>query len=79
MEVASQREALGIGDEAVFWKWMRAAFSQKRKTLFNNWKGLCEPERLRTAMEGMGLDARLRAETLSLQQLATLQEMVQNG
>ncbi|MBI4460956.1 MAG: ribosomal RNA small subunit methyltransferase A [Acidobacteria bacterium] len=72
MPVASQKEPLGIGDEEDFWRWMRAAFAQKRKTLINNWKQRCEPERLKSAMEELGLDQRARAESLSLAQLAAL-------
>ena len=72
MTVAPQREALGIRDELAFWKWMRAAFAQKRKTLVNNWKGLCSAERLRAALEPMGVSAQTRAEALSLEQLGTL-------
>ncbi len=72
MKVAPQRKALGIGDEPTFWKWMRAAFAQKRKTLINNWKSLCNAERLRAALEQMGVSANVRAEALSLEQLASL-------
>jgi len=72
MPVAPQREALGIRDEAEFWKWMRASFAQKRKTLVNNWKGLCDSERLRDAMKEQGIDSRARAEALSLTQLSSL-------
>jgi 16S rRNA (adenine1518-N6/adenine1519-N6)-dimethyltransferase len=76
MAVWSQRDALGIADEAAFWKWMRAAFAQRRKTLVNNWKSLCELEQLRSAMEQLGIDSRARAESLSLQQLAVLYRAV---
>jgi 16S rRNA (adenine1518-N6/adenine1519-N6)-dimethyltransferase len=72
MVVAPQRGALGITDENAFWKWMRAAFAQKRKTLVNNWKALCDAEKLRAAMEKHGMDVRARAETLSLSHLAAL-------
>ena len=72
MPVAPQKEALGIRDEAKFWKWMRAAFAKRRKTLANNWKGLCDSERLRAAMKEQGIDLRARAEALSLTQLASL-------
>ncbi|MBI3894916.1 MAG: ribosomal RNA small subunit methyltransferase A [Acidobacteria bacterium] len=74
MEIAPQKEALGIQDEETFWRWMKAAFAQKRKTLVNNWKQLCQPERLRRAMEQFGIDRRARAEALSLVQLAALQK-----
>ena len=73
MPVAPQKEALGIRDEAGFWKWMRTAFAKKRKTLANNWKDLCDSERLRAAMKEQGIDPRARAEALVLSQLASLQ------
>ncbi len=78
MRVAPQREALGIAaeDEREFWSLLRRAFSQKRKTLVNNWKGLLEEERLRTALEKAGIDQRARAETLSLGQFAMLFQKV---
>ena len=79
MTVAPQKEALGIEDEEAFWKWMRAAFAQKRKTLVNNWKGLCEPERLRAAMESQQINVRARAEALSLAQLAGLHRALFRG
>jgi 16S rRNA (adenine1518-N6/adenine1519-N6)-dimethyltransferase len=75
MTVAPQRKALGVGEETIFWKWMRAAFSQKRKTLVNNWKSLCDADRLRAGMREMGIDPRARAEALSLAQLAELQRV----
>ena len=74
MTVAPQKEALGIQDEEQFWKWMRAAFAQRRKTLVNNWKSLCDAERLRAAMEQQGINPRARAEALSLAQLAALKK-----
>lgn len=72
MKVAPQKAALRVADEELFWRWMRAAFAQKRKTLLNNWKHLCDPARLRATLEEQGIDPRTRAETLSLAQLACL-------
>lgn len=72
MRVAPQKEELGIEDERAFWQLVRAAFAQKRKTLVNNWKSRCDPERLRRAMAALHIDPRARAETLSLAQFAAL-------
>ena len=74
MPVAARREALGIkaSDEWTFWSLLRQAFSQRRKMLFNNWKSAVREERLRAAMEKLGIDARSRAEALSLEQFAAL-------
>ena len=79
MTVAPQREALGIHDEAAFWKWMRAAFSHKRKTLVNNWKALCDAGQLRAAMEQLEINPRARAEALSLAQLAALHNTLRDA
>jgi 16S rRNA (adenine1518-N6/adenine1519-N6)-dimethyltransferase len=80
MQVSPQRQALGIaeGDEKAFWNLVRRAFSQKRKTLFNNWKGTCEEGRLRAALGNTGIDSRARAEALSLEQFAALFKMLQS-
>ena len=74
MRVAPLRKALDIsaGEETAFWSFVRAAFSQKRKMLVNNWKGLYEAERLLKAMERAGVDPQVRAEALSLQEFAAL-------
>jgi 16S rRNA (adenine1518-N6/adenine1519-N6)-dimethyltransferase len=72
MTVALQRDRLGIRDEQAFWKWMRAAFAHKRKTLVNNWKGFRSAERLHTALKQIGVSAQTRAEALTLEQLAML-------
>ena len=74
MRMAPRREALGIkpNDEWTFWSLLRQAFSQRRKTLFNNWKSAVREERLVAAMEKLGVEPRARAETLSLEQFAAL-------
>jgi len=72
MPVAPKKEKLQIEDEEAFWRLVQAAFGQKRKTLANNWKGRCDPERLRAAMAELGIDPRARAETLGLEQFAGL-------
>ena len=72
MPVAPKKEKLGIKDERGFWRLVQAAFGQKRKTLANNWKGLCDSERLRTAMAELEIDPRARAETLRLEDFGAL-------
>jgi len=79
MRVAWQKEKLGIEDEKAFWKLVRAAFAQKRKTLVNNWKARCDPERLRAVMTDLGIDWRARAETLSLAEFAALFKTLRSG
>lgn len=48
------------------------AFSQRRKTLRNNLKGVIED----ATIEGLGIDPACRAETLSLDQLFDLSEVL---
>lgn len=63
------------GDEAGFFRLIRAAFSQRRKTAANaiaNGLGLPKAQVL-AAMEAAGLDARLRPEQLDLQGYCALQ------
>jgi 16S rRNA (adenine1518-N6/adenine1519-N6)-dimethyltransferase len=81
MRVAPRRDALGIkpNDEWTFWSLLRQAFSQRRKTLYNNWKAAVREERLRAAMDKLGIDARSRAEALSLEQFAALFEALSPG
>ena len=79
MAVTPKRKKLGVEDETAFWRLVRAAFAQKRKTLVNNWKGRCDAERLRAAMRELGIDPRARAETLGLEQFAGLAQRIQWG
>ena len=79
MQAAPQQEKLDIKDERAFWRLVQAAFGQKRKTLANNWKGRCHPERLRDAMAELGIDPRARAETLGLEQFAGLYKRIKSG
>ncbi len=55
-----------------FLKFIRSAFAQKRKTLRNNLKEHHQPEVLRAALDSAGLRADIRAEALTLEQMAAL-------
>ncbi|MBI4464896.1 MAG: ribosomal RNA small subunit methyltransferase A [Acidobacteria bacterium] len=78
MSIAPQKQALGIEDEGAFWKLVRAAFAHRRRTLCNNWKGLCDAEQLRHSLSNLGIDLRARAETLSLTQYACLYQALKS-
>lgn len=69
-----------LRDEAFFFKTVKAAFSQRRKTAVNGLSsGLSLPkERILAALEQMGLPAAVRAETLTLGQFAALSDLL-NG
>jgi 16S rRNA (adenine1518-N6/adenine1519-N6)-dimethyltransferase len=67
-----QRAELGLSDEAQFLDFVKLCFAQKRKTLVNNLRSLAAPDRLRGALEHLGLRPDARAEQLGLPLLAAL-------
>jgi 16S rRNA (adenine1518-N6/adenine1519-N6)-dimethyltransferase len=64
-------------DEALFFRVVRAGFSQKRKTLRNSLSaGLgLSPADMEEALEQAGVDPRRRAETLSLKEWGGVVQM----
>ncbi len=65
--------AVKVKDEKRFFRVVRAAFGQRRKTLFNALKGAgFLKEEVRLAMEQAGIEPERRGETLSLQEFAAL-------
>ena len=65
--------AVAVRDEKCFFRVVRAAFGQRRKTLANALKGGGFPkEQVRDAMERAGIDPLRRGETLSLAEFAAL-------
>ncbi len=78
LTIAPRFAELGVEPQP-FLRFLRAAFAQKRKTLWNNLKGLHEADSLRTAYSVAGLRMDVRAEALSLQQMATLWRALQTN
>ncbi len=66
--VPYEQPPVDVGDEAQFAKLVARAFTQRRKTLRNNLKGLLDSE----AIEACGIDPGRRPETLSLEEFAAL-------
>ena len=64
-------ESLGV-PEAEFIAFLKLAFGQKRKTLWNNLKEKYPAELLKAAMEKAGVKPNVRAEALSLEKTAGL-------
>ncbi len=64
-------EPRGAADPA-FFRLLKAAFAQKRKTLFNNLKPVYGAEAARLALERTGIDGRSRAEQLPLERFQDL-------
>jgi len=60
-------------DEALFAKIVRAAFAQRRKTLWNNLRHIGIPEEMvGRIFAGSGIDRTRRAETLSVEEFSLL-------
>ena len=59
-------------DETAFFRVVRAAFNQRRKTLANALDGLCGRERAAAAIAACGLDGNVRGEALGLEEFAAL-------
>ena len=68
-----QKPAVEVEDVKFFFRVVRAAFGQRRKTLINSLAGAgFTRELLSKALEASNIDSQRRAETLSLQDFATL-------
>ncbi len=65
-----------VEDESYFFALVRACFAQRRKTVHNNlahyFKQKHDKELLRTILEDVGIDPRTRAESITIEQFATL-------
>lgn len=68
------RPAVAVADEAMFFRVVRAAFSQRRKTLRNALAGglSLPPEAVAAAAWASGIDPARRGETLALEEFAAL-------
>ena len=67
------RQEPNLPDEALFVKIVRAAFAQRRKTLWNNLRHIGIPEEMVGRMfAGSGIDRTRRAETLSVEEFSLL-------
>ena len=71
LKMDSRLEKLNVPEEE-FIAFLKLAFGQKRKTLWNNLKGDYENRKLRAAMEQSGISSNARAEELSVERSAAL-------
>ena len=69
LRIAPKGERLGVNTRD-FLNFCKLAFAQKRKTLFNNLRGVYDESSVRAALQGVGVHASARAEELSLNSLA---------
>lgn len=72
-----------IDDENKFFKMTKAAFSQRRKTINNNYQSLfvngkVNKEKILEWLKAAGIDPRRRGETLSIKEFANLYNELQN-
>jgi len=67
-----------LNDEEWFKRVVRGCFSYRRKTLINGLKhsGLSLPKGVEPKMKEIGIDPRRRPETLSIQEFASLAEVL---
>jgi 16S rRNA (adenine1518-N6/adenine1519-N6)-dimethyltransferase len=69
--------AVMVRDEAFFIRVIKAAFSQRRKTLRNSLKQLETPkDKMDAVFQGTGIDLGRRAETLSVKEFANLADFL---
>ena len=66
------RERLAVAEPDAFLVFLQTCFRHKRKTLLNNLREVCPPDRVQAAMAETGLTVRSRAEELTLEQFAKL-------
>ena len=79
LTIDSQAEKLGVAVDP-FVSFLKLAFGQKRKTLWNNLKSRYNPEALRDALADTRIKANVRAEALPLEKSAALfLSLEQNG
>jgi 16S rRNA (adenine1518-N6/adenine1519-N6)-dimethyltransferase len=78
LRLPGERQKLPQIDEASFLEFVKLSFSQKRKTLVNNLKSRVKPELVREALASLQLQADVRAEQLSLANLAALLQKLED-
>lgn len=72
-----EESPVDLEDEEMFFRFIRAGFAQRRKTLLNSLAAGTEfdKEETRTLLESAGIDPKRRAETLSIEEFAKLANM----
>ena len=74
----SPAQVLSNTHEAAFFRVVRAGFSEKRKQLKNNLRGLgLDDEAIAAALAGANIDGRRRAETLTIEEWERLSQAIQ--
>ncbi|GGH88334.1 16S rRNA (adenine1518-N6/adenine1519-N6)-dimethyltransferase [Pullulanibacillus pueri] len=74
-----KQKKVKVNDEDFFFRVIRAAFAQRRKTLMNNLThafGKEQKEAILTRLEQIGIDPKRRGETLTIEEYAKLSEVL---
>jgi 16S rRNA (adenine1518-N6/adenine1519-N6)-dimethyltransferase len=79
LRLPGERAKLGLKDEPRFLNFVKLSFSQKRKTLVNNLRSLAKPEKIRATLASLSLRPDVRAEQLTVAQLAALYAHLENS
>ena len=75
-----QKPAVDVNDEKLFFRVVRGSFGQRRKTLINSLVGAgFNRETISLALQKSNIDSNRRAETLSLEDFATLTNALQRN
>jgi len=69
-----ERPSVMVRDEKMFFRLVRTAFSQRRKTLSNSLKGISD--NIKDVLLQSGIDPQRRPETLSLEEFARLSDFL---
>jgi len=72
-----EKPAVQVEDEGMFFKLIRTAFNQRRKTLRNSLAGFIALGSLETFFEQQGIDRNVRPEDLTLEQFACLSKFTE--
>ena len=73
-----KRPSISVENEENFFKLTKALFAQRRKTLINTVSNTIsvDKEKIRSALKEMGLDDNIRGETLKLDEIAKLSNIL---
>jgi len=63
---------LEVQDEKLFFKIIRSAFNQRRKTIMNSLSSLCDKTQLAEILESLEINTKFRAENLALEDYARI-------
>lgn len=71
--------SLALKNEDFFWRVVRAAFAQRRKTLGNTMKAIASKDVLNRVFEATNIDPMRRGETLSITEFGALSDALEVG